>query len=129
MGRNIEDYLPPVKEDGLLTRKPLKAGDIEVDRANIKGIYLSAVVAVAVPSITDPDIAKVDVDISAALTAVSAVGDVVLALPQEALPTNARQQGSGTIIAADSVQLVFGSEGGNVTGANKNYKFLIIDLT
>lgn len=97
------------------------------ERAAIKGVYTSGTVSVAVPSITDPDIAKVDVDVSA-MTFAPAVGDLVVAIPLEALPSNARLQGAW-VSATDTVQVVFGSEGGNVTGASKNFKFLFIDLT
>jgi len=89
---------------------------------------LSSTVAVTVPAITDPDIASVDVDISSALTMVSAVGDAVLAIPQEAMETNCRIQ-NAYVINADSVRVVFGSLGGNVTGGAKNFKFLVTDLT
>lgn len=95
--------------------------------ATIKTIKVSGTVAVAVPSITDPDIAKVDVDVSS-MTFAPAVGDAVLAIPLEALPTNCRLLGAW-VSATDTVQVTFGSEGGNVTGANKNVKFLFLDLT
>lgn len=97
------------------------------EKVTIKGVYTSGTVAVAVPSITDPDIAKVDVDLSA-MTFAPAVGDLVVAIPLEALPSNARLQGAW-VSATDTVQVVYGSEGGNVTGANKNHKFIIFDLT
>lgn len=97
--------------------------------ASVKGIYLTGVIAVTVPAITDPDIAKVDVDISAdALAFVAAVGDFVSAVPQEAMETNARIQ-NAYVIGNDSIRVVFGSEGGNVTGGAKNFKFYITDLT
>ena len=105
----------------------LGVGPVATERAVIKGIYDSGTIVVAVPSITDPDIAKVDVSISA-LTFAAAVGDAVIAIPLEALPTAARLQGDW-VSATDTVQVVFGSEGANVTGANKNFKFLIFDLT
>lgn len=104
-----------------------KIGTVTADRAAMKGIYVSGTVAVTVPSITDPDIAKVDVDVSA-MTFAPAVGDMVIAIPLEALPTNARLQGAW-VNSTDQVQVTFGSEGGNVTGAAKNFKFLFIDLT
>lgn len=86
-------------------------------------------VSVSVPSITDPDIAKVDVDISAAgLDFTATIGDAVIAVPLAALPTNARLQGAW-LTAANSVQVVFGSEGGSVTGAARNFVFLCADLT
>lgn len=94
---------------------------------SMKSVKVSGTVVVAVPSITDPDIAKVDADTSA-MTFACAVGDGVLAIPLEALPTNCRLQGAW-VTAADTVQVVFGSEGGNVTGANKNFKFVFFDLT
>lgn len=97
------------------------------DGATVKGIYYSGTIAVTVPSITDPDIAKVDVDVSS-LTFAPAVGDAVIAIPLEALPTNCRLQGAW-VNATDQVQIVYGSEGGNVTGGAKNHGFLFIDLT
>lgn len=91
--------------------------------------YLTDVIAVTVPAITDPDIAKVDVDISSdPLTFVAAVGDRVTAIPQEAMETNARIL-SAYVIGNDSIRVVFGSEGGNVTGGAKNFKFHMTDLT
>lgn len=95
--------------------------------ATSPAFYVSATVAVTVPSITDPDIAKVDVDVSA-MDFQPKVGDIVIATPLEALPTNCRLQGAW-VNATDQVQIVFGSEGGNVTGAAKNFKFLVIDCT
>lgn len=100
------------------------------EAVTVKGQYLTAAVAVSVPAITDPDIASVDVDISTsgALTFAAAVGDDVRAIPQEAMETAARIQ-NAYVIGADSIRVVFGSLGGNVTGGNKNFRFLITDLT
>lgn len=107
----------------------LTQGSNSTDRVAIKGIYMNpSSVAVAVPSITDPDIARVQVDVSSAFSMQPAVGDAVIAIPQEALPTNCRLQGAW-VYQTDGVEITFGSEGGNVTGANKNFKFLVIDLT
>ena len=132
MSRKLEDYLPIVAEAGLNTDKDaVFGGSVSFGTSEavaVNGFYLSSTVAVAVPSITDPDIAKVDVDVSSAFTMQPAVGDAVFAIPQEALPTAARLQGAW-VNATDQVQITFGSEGGNVTGANKNFKFLVIDLT
>ena len=89
--------------------------------------YILKAITVAVPSITDPDIATVDVSVSV-LDFVPTRGDVVIACPEAALPTNCRQQGA-YVSADDTVTLVFGSEGGNVTGANKAYTFFFYDLT
>lgn len=88
--------------------------------------YYTPSVTVAVPSITDPDIASVATTVT--IDAAIAVGDAVIACPTEALPTNCRYQGC-YVTAANTVTLVFGSEGGNVTGANKTFKFLVFDRT
>ena len=90
--------------------------------------WLSDTVSVTVPSITDPDIAKVDVDVSAGSTFQPVIGDAVIAIPLAALPTNCRLQGA-QVTTTDTVQVTFGSEGGNVVGAAKNFKFLYIDCT
>jgi hypothetical protein len=86
----------------------------------VQGIQVSTGLSVTVPSITDPDIAKVDVT----LTGV-AVGDVVLAAPTQALPTNCRWQ-SAYVSATDTITFVFGSEGGNVTGAAKTFDVIVL---
>lgn len=93
----------------------------------VKGIY-AATVSVTVPSITDPDMAKVDVDVSAAFTMQPAVGDAVIVAPTAALPTNCRLLGAW-VTTTDTVQITYGSEGGNVTGAASNHRIIIIDLT
>lgn len=85
------------------------------------------VVAVTVPSITDPDCAKVDVSVSA-LAFQPVVGDFVIAAPAEALPTNCRL-GAAWVSATDQVTITFHSEGGNVVGAAKNFTFLFFDQT
>lgn len=114
-------------EEGNVFKQGVTIGE-GANAAEILGQHLSDVVAVTVPSITDPDIAKVDVDISAAIPDITLkVGDAVQAIPQEALMTNARLQ-SAYVSAEDTVTLVFGSEGGNVTGAAKNFKFLVTKL-
>lgn len=99
-----------------------------VQAASGPSMWLSDTVSVTVPSITDPDIAKVDVDVSAGSAFQPAVGDAVIAIPLAALPTNARLQGAW-VTATDSVQVTFGSEGGSVVGAARNFKFLYIDCT
>lgn len=104
-------------------------GSDTTDRVTIKGIYMNpSSVAVAVPAITDPDIAKVDVNVASAFSMAPAVGDAVIAIPQEAMETNARILGC-YVTATDQITVVFGSEGGSVTGGNKNFKFLVMDLT
>lgn len=114
-------------EIGPTNATSVKIGNGGSERAAIKSINVSGTVAVTVPSITDPDCAKVDVDISA-MTFAAAVGDAVIAIPLEALPTNCRL-GGAWVSATDQVTITFSSEGGNVTGAAKNFKFLLVDLT
>lgn len=99
-----------------------------VQMATAPACYLSDTVSVTVPSITDPDIAKVDVDVSGGSTFQPAIGDAVIAIPLAALPTNARLQ-NAWVTTTDTVQVVFGSEGGDVVGAARNFKFLYIDCT
>jgi hypothetical protein len=107
----------------------LTVGSNATDRTAMKGFYMNpSNVAVAVPSITDPDIASVVVNVASAFSMQPAVGDAVIAIPQEALPSNCKFQGA-YVTNTDEITLVFGSEGGNVTGDNKNFKFLVIDLT
>lgn len=104
-------------------------GTDATDRVAVKGIYMSpANVAVTVPAITDPDIAKVDVNVASAFSMQPAVGDAVFAIPQEAMETNARILGC-YVTGTDQITIVFGSEGGNVTGGSKNFKFMVFDLT
>lgn len=96
--------------------------------ATAPAVYLSDTVSVTVPSITDPDCAKVDVDVSAGSTFQPKIGDAVVAIPLAALPTNARLSGAW-VTATDSVQVTFSSEGGNVVGAARDFRFLYIDCT
>ena len=110
----------------LVVSTTVEIGSTDTERAAIKGVYTSTI-SVTVPSITDPDIAKVDVDVSA-MTFTPIVGDFVIVTPVVALPTNARLQGAW-ISDTNSVQITYGSEGGNVTGAAKNHAFLFFDLT
>lgn len=98
------------------------------DEVTVKGIYMSPTVTVAVPSITDPDTARVQVSVASSFTVQPTVGDAVIAIPLAALPTNARL-GGAWIYQTDGVEISFQSEGGNVTGANRDFKFLVIDLT
>ena len=107
----------------------LVQGSDTTDRVTCKGIYMNPTVHVtAVPSITDPDIAIVATDVSGAFSMAPAVGDAVIAMPAEALPTNCQLQGAW-VSGTDTITIAFGSLGGNVTGANKNFSFLVFDLT
>lgn len=108
-----------------------RLGSNALDRASVKGIYINpAVLAVAVPTIADPETDSVAVDVSSAFSIQPAVGDAVIAIPQEALPTDCLLLGA-YVTATDTITVTFSAkEGGSgVTGANKNFKFLVIDLT
>lgn len=127
-GVTIDSVL--LKDAGATLTGNLLVGGTDV--ATIKGIYLSGTIAVAVPSIANDAAENVDsvaVDVSA-MTFAPAVGDAVISIPLEALPTDCLQLGS-IVTATDQVTISYGSKegGGGVTGANKNYKFLFIDLT
>lgn len=105
----------------------LVVGTGEGITGGIVNIVAMLPVSVTVPSITDHDIAQVAVDVSS-LTLGIAVGDIVLgASPAAAMPTNARLLGV-YVTATDEVTFVFGSEGGNVTGAATNFNLLIADV-
>lgn len=97
--------------------------------AAIKAINVSGTIAVAVPTIADGETDEVTADLSG-MTFAPAVGDLVVAIPLEALPTDAILCGA-YVSATDTVTVSFSTkEGGSgVTGANKNFKFLLIDLT
>ena len=119
------------KGAGAITLGSVSTGGVKIgsgaETAAIKAIIHSGNISVTVPSITDPDIAKVDVDVSS-LTFACAVGDQVLVTPTAALPTNCRFLGA-IVTATDTVTITYGSEGGNVTGAGTNHKFTFFDLT
>ncbi len=107
----------------------LKIGTSTAECAVIKGIYLSAVIAVTVPSFAAETSDSVVVDVAAAFTVQPAVGDAILAIPQAALPTDCLQA-EAYITATDMVTVTFDAkEGGGVTGAAVNYKFLLFDIT
>lgn len=104
------------------------------DRATIKGMYMNpSAIAVAVPTIANDAAENVDsvaVDVSSAFSIQPAVGDAVIAIPLEALPTDCLLCGA-YVTATDTITVTFGSKegGGGVTGANKNFQFLVFDLT
>lgn len=81
-------------------------------------------VSVAVPSVTDPDIGTVDVTLTGLPQSVG-VGDIVVGTPLSALPTNAFFVNC-YVTAANVVRCVFISDGGNITGAARNFKFHVI---
>lgn len=106
----------------------LVVGTGEGIATGIKNLVLFSGASVAVPSITDPDIASVNVDVSSLALGI-ALGDHVVSVGfGSALPTNCRYLGA-YVSATDQVTLVFGSEGGNVTGANRAVTILIADVT
>ena len=109
-------------------------GSNATDRVTIKGFYMNpANLAVAVPTIANDAAENVDsvaVDVSTAFSVQPAVGDAVIAIPMEALPTDCLLLGA-YVTATDEITVTFGSKegGGGVTGANKNFRFIVIDVT
>lgn len=91
---------------------------------------LTDTIAVAVPTIADAEIDVVAVDVSAASGFQPKVGDAVVAIPLEALPTDCILNGA-YVTATDEVSISFAAkEGGSgVTGANKNFRFVYFDCT
>lgn len=91
----------------------------------------SDVTVVAVPTIADAEIDEVAVDVSGSgLPFTLAVGDAVIAIPTEALMTSAILCGA-YVSDVDEVTVSFAAKegGAGVTGANKNFRFLVYDLT
>lgn len=121
------------KGTGTITLAGTSTGGIIVGGATealtVKAIKVSGTIAVAVPTIADGESDSVAVDLSG-MTFAPAVGDLVVAIPLEALPTDALLCGA-FISATDTVTVSFSTkEGGSgVTGASKNFKFVIFDLT
>jgi hypothetical protein len=101
-----------------------------VQAATTPLFQLSDTIAVAVPTIADAEIDEVAVDVAAASGFQPKVGDGVIAIPMEALPTSAVIAGA-RVTDTDEVTVSFAAlEGGSgVTGANKNFRFLYIDCT
>jgi hypothetical protein len=108
----------------------VQLGSSESEAPTIKGIYMSGNVTVAVPTIADAEIDEVAVNVASAFTVQPAVGDAVFAIPTEALPTSAIFCGA-YVSGTDTITVSFAAkEGGSgVTGANKTFKFVVIDLT
>lgn len=119
-----------ITSSGLALTGALSFGASSSEQAPLKGIYHSAVIAVAVPSIADGEADEVAVDVAAAFTVQPAVGDAVIAIPVEALPTACVFMGA-YVSATDEITVSFDTlEGGaGVTGDNIDFRFLLFDLT
>lgn len=123
-----------IKRENLIATNSLQVGAAQSDRATVKGIYTAvANVVVAVPTIANDAAENGDsvvIDVSGSFIVQPAVGDAVIAIPQEALPTDCLLCGA-YVTATDEITVTFVSKegGGGVTGANKNFKFLLFDLT
>ena len=107
----------------------IKVGTDSTDIVAVKGIYMSpSNVSVSVPSMDDMDGGEVAVDVAGAFSMAPAVGDAVIAIPQEALPTDCSLCGAW-VNATDTITVSFTTQNGAVTGASKNFKFVVIDVT
>lgn len=127
----LESEQGDIDVDSITNDGNLISGSNATDRVTIKGIYKNpAVVVVAVPTIADAESDEVAVDVSGAFAMQPAVGDAVIAIPREALPTDCLLNGA-YVSATDTITVSFGTKegGAGVTGANKNFDFLVIDLT
>ena len=92
--------------------------DLVLD-AGVQSITIHAAETVDVPSITDHDIA-----IEAHTLAGVKQGDFIILAPVSTVLSNAWLQGA-VVTAANVITFVFGSLGGNVTGATKNYDIIV----
>ena len=71
---------------------------------------------------------SVVVDVSGAFTIQPAVGDMILASPSAALPTDCLFS-QAYVTSTDNITFVFDSkEGGGVTGAAVNFTILVVKL-
>lgn len=119
-----------VSTGNVVVPRTFAQGTDATDRVAIKGIYMSpANVSVTIPSYAADTCDSVAVDVSGAFSMQPAVGDAVIAMPQEALPTNCVVT-NAYVTATDQITVTFASaEAGAVTGAAKNFKFLVVDVT
>lgn len=92
----------------------------------INGFVVLTDLSVTIPTIADAENDFVEVTIGAASTYEVALGDVVVASPTEALPTDCLYFGA-YVSGADKITFTFGTkEGGTgVTGAAKTFQVLI----
>lgn len=116
------------------------AGTIEVvesqdtESAAFAPLYISSTVAVSVPAISGTAVLPADSVVVSVASAFGdfqpAVGDEVRAIPLEALESDCLLIGA-YVVGTDSIEVTFAAkEGGDgVTNANKNFKFLVRDLT
>lgn len=105
----------------------VEAAPLDFGEGVISNFVVSGTVAVAVPTIADAKCDVVSVDVAAAFVASITVGSVVIACPLEALPTDCLLTGA-YVTATDTVAVTFSTKegGGGVTGANKNFRFVVI---
>lgn len=134
LGSTNEPLFIDGKGSGPLHLGSVSTGGVKIgtsgEASAIKGMYQSGNVAVTIPTIADAEISEVAVDVSGAFTMQPAIGDQVLVNPSEALPTDCILCGA-YVSATDQVTISFAAkEGGSgVTGAAKNFKMLVIDMT
>lgn len=105
----------------------VEAALLDFGEGAVSNIICSGTVAVTIPSYAADQVDVAAVDVAAAFTASIAVGDFVIAASLEALPTDCVYLGC-RVSATDEITLSFGSleAGAGVTGAAKNFKFLVI---
>ena len=91
--------------------------------------YSSAVQVVAVPTIGDADTGEVATNVATSSSPFApAVGDAVIAIPLEALPTDCSLTGAW-VSAANVVTTAYSAQDGAVTGANVNFRFKFFDVS
>lgn len=83
------------------------------------------VVEVTVPSVADADTGQVIETVTALNTK---VGDIVLATPIEALPTDANFTGA-YVVDDDDIAFTFSAQDGAITGAAVDFNVTVLRLT
>lgn len=103
-----------------------ESATLDFAEGTLTNLICSGTVAVTIPSFAADTCDSVAVDVASAFTASITVGSFVLASPLEALPTNCLSTGA-YVNATDTITCTFASsEAGAVTGASKNFRFLVL---
>jgi hypothetical protein len=92
--------------------------------AGISSVTVVTGQAVVVPSVGDADTGQVIETETTAFGGVL-VGDIVLAFPEEALPTDCNYTGA-YVVDDDDIAFTFSAQDGAVTGASKDFTVIIL---
>lgn len=104
----------------------IEASPLDFGEGRLSDLIISGTVAVTIPTIAATNSDSVAVNVASAFTASITVGSFVVAAPLEALPTDCLLS-TAYVTATDEITVTFDAkEGGGVTGAAKNFRFLVL---